>query len=347
MKALSASSRTSDEVTETAAGSVMRMHIRDTDSLAALRAVPADRHPAAVYLASLGPGSRRTMRRSLDVIAAILTQGRCDALTVDWSCVRYQHAAAVRSVLAERHAPAGANKMLAAMRGVLRSAWRLGTMSADDYQLAADVEAVRGSTLPAGRAISSGELRALFRACADDARPSGTRDAAVLALAYGAGLRRSEIVGLDVEHFDADTGALTIRRAKGRKDRTAYVANGALDALRDWVRIRGTEPGPLFWPVNKSGRVVPHRLSDQAIYGVMRRRAAEAGVAPFSPHDCRRTFVGDLLDSGVDLVTVKEMAGHANVQTTARYDRRGEAAKRKASGALSVPYVASRPIVKR
>ncbi|MEK6208567.1 MAG: site-specific integrase [Chloroflexota bacterium] len=79
--------------------------------------------------------------------------------------------------------------------------------------------------------------------------------------------------------------------------------------------------------------MVKHRLTDQAIYGVMRRRAADAGVARFSPHDCRRTFVGDLLDSGVDLVTVKGMAGHASVQTTARYDRRGEAAKRKASGA--------------
>jgi site-specific recombinase XerD len=202
------------------------------------------------------------------------------------------------------------------------------------------VEPVRGSTLPAGRALSSGELRALFRACADDARPSGTRDAAILALAYGAGLRRSEIVALDLDHLDPDTGAITIRRAKGGKDRIAYVANGALDALRDWLSIRGVgDWGPLLWPVNKSGRVMRHRLTDQAIYSVMRRRAADAGIATFSPHDCRRTFVGDLLENGVDLATVKEMAGHANVQTTARYDRRGEAAKRKASGALSVPYV--------
>jgi integrase len=279
------------------------------------------------------------MRRSLDVIAAILTDSRCDALTLDWSLVRYQHVAAIRTALAERYAPAGANKMLAALRGVLRVAWRLGLISADEYQLVADVEGVRGSSLVAGRALSSGELRALFRTCADDARPSGTRDAAILALAYGAGLRRSEIVALDIDHFDPDIGALTIRRGKGRKDRIAYVANGALDALRDWVQIRGSEPGALFWPINKGGCIVPHRLTDQAVYAVMRRRAAEGGVARFSPHDCRRTFVGDLLENGVDLATVKEMAGHASVQTTARYDRRGEAAKRKASGALSVPYV--------
>src|SRR5205823_2618502 len=126
-----------------------------------------------VYLASLAPGSRRTMRCALDTIAVILTDGRRDARSLDWSCLRFEHVAAVRAALAERYSPAGANKMLAALRGVLRAAWRLGFMSADDYQRAAEVEAVRGSTLPAGRALSSGELRALFRACAEDARPSG------------------------------------------------------------------------------------------------------------------------------------------------------------------------------
>ena len=229
--------------------------------------------------------------------------------------------------------------MLAALRGVLRAAWRLGLMSADDYRLAAEVEPVRGSTLPAGRALSSGDLRALFRTCADDPRPSGIRDAAILALAYGAGLRRSEIVALDVEHIEPQTGAVTIRRGKGRKDRTAYLANGALDAVRDWLACRGPQPGALFWPVNKGGGLLSRRMTDQSIYSLLRRRAAQAGVAAFSPHDCRRTFVGDLLDNGVDLATVKEMAGHSSIQTTARYDRRGEAAKRKASGALSVPYV--------
>jgi site-specific recombinase XerD len=80
------------------------------------------------------------------------------------------------------------------------------------------------------------------------------------------------------------------------------------------------------------------RETNQAIYNMLRKRAFEAGVKGFSPHDLRRTFVSDLLDAGADIATVASMAGYANVQTTARYDRRPEEAKRKAGRLLHVPY---------
>lgn len=97
-----------------------------THVLALVQTLPADRHPAAVYLSWLAPGSRRTMRQALDTIAGILTGGLADAESVDWSALRYQHAQAVRTRLSASYAPATANKMLSALRGVLREAWRLG-----------------------------------------------------------------------------------------------------------------------------------------------------------------------------------------------------------------------------
>jgi site-specific recombinase XerD len=74
------------------------------------------------------------------------------------------------------------------------------------------------------------------------------------------------------------------------------------------------------------------------------RRAHDAGLNSFSPHDLRRTFVGDPLDRGVDLSTVQQLAGHAQVTTTARYNRRGEHTKRAAAGRLHVPYSSNRAL---
>jgi site-specific recombinase XerD len=94
-------------------------------------------------------------------------------------------------------------------------------------------------------------------------------------------------------------------------------------------------------PVSGRGRpLVNRRMTDQAVLLLLRRRATQAKVATFTPHDLRRSFISDLLDAGADMVTVQKLAGHANVQTTARYDRRGEEAKRRAVELLRVPFVA-------
>jgi len=307
----------------------------------------AQEHPAPVYLASLAPGSRRTMKGALDLLAGLLTSGRCDALSLDWAAVRFQHGAALRAVIAERYAPATANKMLAAWRGTLKAAWRLGLLSSEEYGRAADLGAVRGETLPRGRALAAGELRALLAACASDVykdatpRPAGVRDGAILCVLYGGGLRRSEIVGLDVADYDAQNGALTIRRGKGGKARITYLPPGGQSRLARWIDLLAANAlpldGPLFHPIHRSGKIFPTRMTDQAILALLQRRAVGAGIRAFSPHDLRRTFISDLLDAGADIATVQKLAGHSNVQTTARYDRRGEVAKQRAASLLHIP----------
>jgi site-specific recombinase XerD len=309
--------------------------------------LPLDQNPAAVYLAGLSPGSRRTMRASLNTIAGLLTNGaQTDALALDWSRLRFSHTAAVRSLLAERYSASTANKMLSALRGTLKAAWRLGQMTAEEYQRASDVGTVLGETLPAGRAVAAGELVGLMSACAKTERIAGVRDAAMLALLYGCGLRRAELVSLDLADYDPGSGdgqaALKVQ-GKRNKARLAPVVGGAADALADWLAVRGTSAGPLFVRIRKGDQIQDSRLSTQAVYHILSRRVQEAALAQgCSPHDMRRTFIGDLLDAGADIATVQKLAGHANVTTTARYDRRGEATKRKAAQMLHVPYFRAR-----
>lgn len=298
-----------------------------THQLALVHPLPLTAHPAAVYLAGLGSGSVGTMRQALNAIAAILTSGRCDAYTLDWAALRYQHTAALRSALIQRYAPATANKMRSALRGVLREASRLGLMTAEDFARAADIKCIRSAPALRGRALDKSEVAALMKACALDPSPAGTRDAAAIAILRG-GLRRSEVVALEVKDFDPDTGALTIRQGKGGKDRTAYLPKSALAAVNDWLKVRGHVPGALLCPAH-CGIIIRH-LSPEAIVRLLRSRQKAAGVEPFSPHDFRRTFISDLLDAGADIVTVQKLAGHASTATTAKYDRRGEAAKRRA-----------------
>lgn len=295
--------------------------------------------PVAVYLAQLSANSRRAVRADLSVVAGVLSGGESELDGIPWHLLRYEHVAAIRQRLADRYAPASANRMLSSLRGVLRECWNLGLLAAEEYQRAISVKPVKGSRLPAGRALSAGEIRTLFRECAADDRPAGVRDAAVLAILYGAGVRRAEAVHLDVADFTRETGAVRVRSGKGNKDRLTYLQGTGALAVEVWLDLRGSQPGPLFLPIHRSGTLQWRRMREQSVYDILARRAAAAGIPPFSPHDLRRTFAGDLLDAGADISTVQQLLGHASVTTTQRYDRRGETTKRKAAGLLHVPYI--------
>ena len=118
---------------------------------------PLAAHPAAVYLARLAPGSRRTMARALDTIAAVLTAGACDRWSLPWARIRYPHAQAVRSTLGELMAWRSVNKHLSALRQVITEAWRLGLVDVEARARVVDVPNVSGDGLLAGRALTRGK----------------------------------------------------------------------------------------------------------------------------------------------------------------------------------------------
>jgi len=246
------------------------------------------RHSADLYLERLGPGSRRTMTEALGKLARMAGGRRCDARSFRWQDLRIEHTSTLRDRLAATLAPATVNKHLAALRGVLKQAWQLGLMSAEDYQRAIDLPSVHGPAPRKIRVLSPRELRALVATCERDRSPAGTRDSALLALLVGVGLRRAEVVTLDLAHYDPETGVLSVRGTPSRSPRRLTANAEGQQALSRWLNRRGSTPGPLFNPINKGGRIEIRRLSEQAIYVACHKRAAEAGLPPVSPEDLRR-----------------------------------------------------------
>jgi site-specific recombinase XerD len=268
---------------------------RPRTELGSWDSVSIGENPVFVYLTCLAPGSVRTMGSALQSIIKMTDRVADTLFSFPWPELRYQHTGALRSALAARYKPANANKMLAALRGVLRECQKLGWMSAEDLQKAVDVPIIKATTVLRGRALRSSEITALQTACSRDPTAAGIRDAGIIGVLYGTGLRRSEVVNLDCSHYKQDVNEITVFSGKGRKDRLVYVPDGAREAIKDWLRLRGSHAGPLFCHVNKAGRISHRRLSGQGIWHILQKRGDQAGVESFAPHDLRRSCITDLL----------------------------------------------------
>jgi integrase len=214
--------------------------------LALLEPLPLTRHPAAVYLSQLAESSRRTMGHNLNWCAKVLTSGQCDSLTLDWAKLRYEHTAALRSILMETHPPSTANLKLTAVKQSLKAARKLKLMDADDYEDAVSVDRIHGDAPLRGRLLKTEEIQALVKVCIESETAIGTRDAAAVAC-FCAGLRRAEVAGLDYGDCDLEIGGLFVREGKGKKYRQAYLIPGGLELLENWINLRGRRAGTLFY----------------------------------------------------------------------------------------------------
>lgn len=165
--------------------------------------------------------------------------------------------------------------------------------------------------------LSTPETTALLDA-PDAETPAGLRDRAMLELLYGAGLRVSELAGVDLRDIDMVNRLVTVT-GKGDKARVCLFGDPARVALRRYVEIgrprlvRGAQPA-LF--VNRSGG----RLSTRSIQNVVRRSGTQAGILRgVHPHLLRHTFATHMLEGDADLRVVQHLLGHSSVNTTQIY----------------------------
>ena len=186
----------------------------------------------------------------------------------------------------------------------------------------------KGRSLP--HFLSADELIRLFEAPPAD-EPMGLRDRAILETMYSAGLRVSEVVGLDDGDLDFHSGALRVR-GKGRRERLTPIGSYALSALRHWLPerklcVRAQEKGssvPVF--VSKFGR----RLTTRSVARMLEKYLKLTGLdSRTTPHSLRHSFATHLLDRGADIRSVQELLGHKSLVTTQIYTHVGAAALRE------------------
>ena len=291
--------------------------------------------PVTLYLDNLAPTGRRSMRSSLQAAAKLLGyHGKLE--TLPWQQIGYQHLAQIRHLLKQQGKASNTiNLTLSALRGVMKACFNLKLIDADQLLSINAVKPVRGNRLPSGKSLSSNDIQKLLRVCKQDKSATGKRDHALLTLMLCTGLRRSEVVAIKLDDFDSKTGLLIVQSGKGNKQRQIYLNADSRPAIRQWRQARGNHEGKLFNPINKAGQVIHKALSGQAIYQIVQLRADQAQIGELRPHDLRRTFVTRLLEAGIDLNTTRQLAGHSDIKTTARYDLRDQKAQRRAIQALT------------
>jgi len=157
------------------------------------------------------------------------------------------------------------------------------------------------------------------------ATPMGIRDKAILDILYSAGLRASELTGLNAADLDLDAGLATVR-GKGKKERLVFFGPDALASLKQWLAQRnvlltgkkspleGKSKDAVF--LNKNGT----RLTSRSVGRMVEKYLAQTGMdSRTSPHTLRHSFATHLLDRGADIRSVQELLGHRSLATTQIY----------------------------
>ncbi|NLX97768.1 MAG: tyrosine recombinase XerC [Rhodopirellula sp.] len=225
----------------------------------------------------------------------------------------------LRGYVAALHEAGYAKTTIARRLASMRSFFRFGQREGwADTNPAKPLRNPRKSrTLP--HFLSSDELGRLLQSPPGDS-PMGLRDRAILETMYSAGLRVSELVGLNDSDLDFQAGVVRVR-GKGKRERLSPVGSYATRALNRWLHVRQLnvrEPSGAAAPVfvNKFGR----RLTTRSVARMLEKYLRQTGLdSRTTPHSLRHSFATHLLDRGADIRSVQELLGHKSLVTTQIY----------------------------
>jgi integrase/recombinase XerC len=279
---------------------------------------------------------KRLAQRTIELYALDLQKLCANAAQaqVDLRSVKNPH---IRRWVAQMHSGGRSGRgialILSGWRGFYTWLGRSGQVPSNPVQNVRSPKAPK--PLPKAMGVDDAVQFANFQT--DDDPWLEARDAAIVELLYGSGLRVGELVGLDVQASSTAKGWIDLQAAeahvlgKGSKRRTVPVGSVALQALERWLQLRGPTGTAAGGPVHATqanaaaalfnGRNGT-RLTAQSVWQRLQRRSLLAGTtAPVHPHMLRHSFASHLLQSSSDLRAVQELLGHANISTTQVYTR--------------------------
>lgn len=298
-------------------------------------ALPELRNPLLQYLTRLAPSSQLTMKYVLQDAVYRLGFDELDLHEIPWHLLQPGHITALVAALREDgYAPNTSSLYVNALRGVMNEAWRLSLIDQDHLLKIRSVKPSSGTRIIQGRNLKRSLIRELMEVCAADPRPQGLRDAAIIAILYGSGMRKSESVNLDLNQVDFAERSLRVL-GKGNKELVKYAPSWAFDKLNTWLAFRRSQlPAGqdddtfLFNRIRRGSHITRERISKHAIYYIAQQRGLQVGVK-IMPHDFRRSFITRVIEEH-DLSLAQKLAHHTNIQTTANYDVRDENERRRA-----------------
>jgi integrase/recombinase XerC len=224
------------------------------------------------------------------------------------------------------YAPASISRKLASLRSFYRFAQREGLARSNPAKPLRNPR--RQRKLP--HFLTTKEIGRLLIAPPAD-NPAGLRDRAILETMYSAGLRVSELVGINDSDVDMDEGLVRVR-GKGKRERLAPLGRYAVRALQRWLAVRtlsrkqlAASLKPVF--VNRFG----NRITTRSVGRMLEKYLKQTGLdLRTSPHTLRHSFATHLLDAGADIRSVQELLGHKSLITTQIYTHVSTAGLREA-----------------
>lgn len=292
-------------------------------------------NPLTLYLARLAPSSQLTLRYVLQDAADRLGFDELNMKDIPWHQLQPEDVIALVAALrSDGYAPNTSSLYVNAVRGVMNEAWRMSLISHEHLLKMRSVKGIAGTRLSQGRNLKRTLIHDLMAVCAADPRPQGLRDAAIIAILYGSGMRKSESVNLDLAQVDFAERSLQVT-GKGNKQLIKYAPSWAFAKLEAWLELRRSfleegqaDDGFLFNRIRRGSHITRERITKHAIYYIARQRGTQVGVK-IMPHDFRRSFITRVIEEH-DLSIAQKLAHHSNIQTTANYDVRDDNERRRA-----------------